>query len=91
MGTQITLPDSLTIHQIDEHFTQLLEQLNIADESIELNGAAVESVDTSGLQAVLALIRHAQSKDNQISWQSSSDVLKQSAAKLGLSEAMLLN
>lgn len=91
MGTQITLPDSLTIHQIDEHFTQLLEQLNIADESIELNGAAVESIDTSGLQAVLALIRHAQSKDNQISWQSSSDVLKQSAAKLGLSEAMLLN
>lgn len=91
MSIQINLPESLTIHQIDENYAQLLEMLDVAEETIEFNGSAVESIDTSGLQAIVMLIRHSQANGNQITWQSASEVLKQSAEKLDLSDAMLLN
>lgn len=89
MSIEISLPESLTIHQIDENYSQLLEKLSVSEESITLDGSNVESIDTSGLQALIVLIRTAQESDKQIQWQNASDVLKESAQKVGLSEALL--
>lgn len=91
MSIQINLPDSLTIHQIDQNYSQLLEQLDVTEQTIEINGSAVESIDTSGLQALIVLIRHAQETSNQVSWNSPSDVLKQSAEKIGVHNDLLLS
>lgn len=91
MSVQINLPESLTIHQIDENYAQLLEQLDISEQSVEINGAAVESIDTSGLQALIVLIRQAQENNNQVTWTEKSEILMQSAEKLSLTDVLLLN
>lgn len=90
MSIEINLPESLTIHQIDENYSQLLEQLDVSDQSIVINGASVESIDTSGLQALIMLMKHALGNSNQISWANTSEVLVQSAEKLGLSSELNL-
>lgn len=91
MSIQINLPDSLTIHQIDQNYSQLLEQLSVTNESVEINGSSVENVDTSGLQALIVLIRHALENSNQIIWQSPSDILKQAAEKIGVDKDLQLS
>lgn len=91
MSINVILPESLTIHQIDQNYTNLLEQFTTSDETIIIDGEAVESIDTSGLQSLIVLINHAQAANNTIEWNAPSDILSQSAKKLNLSEALLLD
>jgi anti-anti-sigma regulatory factor len=71
----------------------LLEQLRMkaAKEcSIELDGSQVRVVDTAILQLLVALFRHAQQQQTRISWRQPSDILRDSAALLGLETPLCL-
>ncbi|WP_373020367.1 STAS domain-containing protein [Thiomicrorhabdus sp.] len=90
MADTITLPESLTIHTIDNIYTELRESLSNSGDEVVINAEAVETIDTSGLQALLILVNTAQQENKSITWQNASELLSQSAEKLGLSEALKL-
>lgn len=91
MSSTITLNDSLIINQIEQQFAQLSAQFNEAENEILLDGEAVDTVDTSGLQCLLMLIKNASEQGKNVSWLSPSETLKVSAEKLGLVESLKLN
>lgn len=88
--TTIELPESLTIHHIEALFGDLKLAFQSDADSIKIDGNKVEAIDTSGLQALLALIKSAQSNNKSIQWQSAAEVLKTSAEKIGLASKLLL-
>lgn len=87
----IELPENLTIHHIEEQFRELKLAFNSDSEDYKLNAAKVESVDTSGLQALLALIKLADSKQKNIIWDGVSDELRNGAMKIGLLDKLQLS
>jgi anti-anti-sigma regulatory factor len=58
--------------------------------SMVMDGSQVRVVDTAVLQLLVAVFRHAQQQQTQISWQQPSDVLRDSAALLGLGTLLCL-
>jgi len=90
MSSEIKLPNNLTIHHIEEHFNELNTQFNDSADEITLEASAVETIDTAGLQTLLILIKTALENDKSILWTEVPDILKTSATKLGLSDALLL-
>lgn len=86
----IELPENLTIHHIEEQFGNLKLAFQAEPETYKIIASAVESVDTSGLQALLSLIKSSVHDGKKIAWESPSDPLKQGAEKLGLTEKLLL-
>jgi len=90
MSIQVVLPESLTIPQIDSAYTGLLESFSTPSETIQIDASALESIDTSGLQSLLVLIQNAKQNGCQIEWISTTETLTQSAAKLGITQALNL-
>ncbi|MDG4813107.1 STAS domain-containing protein [Hydrogenovibrio sp. 3SP14C1] len=82
----IELPENLTIHHIEEEFSNLKIAFQSDAETYKLVAGNVEAIDTSGLQALLALIKSAMANQKRIEWDSPTDVLKMGAEKLGLTE-----
>ncbi|BBP45564.1 hypothetical protein THMIRHAS_09370 [Thiosulfatimonas sediminis] len=91
MSSTITLNDSLIINQIEQQFSQLGAQFNEAETDILLDGEAVDTIDTSGLQCLLMLIQNAIAQGKSVSWLNASETLKTSAEKLGLNQALQLS
>lgn len=91
MSNEIKLPENLTIHHIEAHFNELNKQFNDAGDEIAMEASAVETIDTAGLQTLLALVKHAAGNGKKISWLNTPDILKNSAEKLGLSQELLLS
>lgn len=91
MSSTITLSDSLIINHIEQEFAQLSAQFNEAENEILLDGEAVDTVDTAGLQCLLILISNAAEQGKNVSWLSPSDTLKTTAEKLGLSTSLQLS
>ncbi|QKI89527.1 STAS domain-containing protein [Thiomicrorhabdus xiamenensis] len=91
MSSTITLNDSLIINQIEEQFSQLNAQFNEAENDIIIDAAAVDTIDTAGLQSLLMLIQTAETNGKSIRWESPSETLVTSADKLGLSAILRLN
>lgn len=89
--TIITLPESLSIHQIESQLGDLRLAFQSDAETYNLEGSKIETIDTSGLQLLLALIKSAQKADKTIKWSSTSEQLTTSASKLGLSEMLMLS
>ncbi|WP_178861133.1 STAS domain-containing protein [Thiomicrorhabdus cannonii] len=90
MADIITLPETLTIHTIGQTFSELQERFESAGDAILIDGTSVETLDTSGLQALIVLINAAQENDKQVSWQQTNELIASSAKKLGLNDALLL-
>jgi anti-anti-sigma regulatory factor len=90
MADIITLPETLTIHTIGQTFAELRERFDTAGDDILIDGNNVETLDTSGLQALIVLISSAQENDKQVDWQQANDLIASSAQKLGLNGALLL-
>lgn len=86
----IELPENLTIHHIEEEFGNLKIAFQSDAETYKLMAENVESIDTSGLQALLALIKSAQANQKSIEWNAPTDTLKMGAEKLGLTEKLCL-
>ncbi|WP_028486278.1 STAS domain-containing protein [Thiomicrorhabdus chilensis] len=91
MSDTITLPESLTIHTIDSTYTELNQAFLNTGDNIVLNAQAIETIDTSGLQALLMLIESARKNQKSIEWQNANELLKTSAEKIGLAQALQLN
>lgn len=90
MSETIELPQNLTIHHIEEHFNTLSEQLNAAGDAVVLDGSKVETIDTSGLQALLVGVKSSLQNGKTIAWENPTEILASSAAKIGIAKALQL-
>lgn len=91
MATEVQLPENMTIHYIETQYSEINKAFNEADNEIVINASGLETIDTSGLQSLLTLIKHAMEQQKQVSWQEAPEVLQQGAKKIGLSQALQLN
>ena len=83
-----TLPQQLTITQIDECKTALLTCID-ENETITLNSDNVEKIDTLGIQLLLATITYISAQNKKLIWLCNSSVIKSSVKQLGLNEELL--
>ena len=90
MANTINLPESLTIHTIEASYNEINTAVSDLGDDIVLDAEALENIDTSGLQSLLAIIQTAQKNQKNISWTNTNDVLNEAAKKTGLFEALLL-
>ncbi|VAW49030.1 hypothetical protein MNBD_GAMMA03-1794 [hydrothermal vent metagenome] len=90
MSTEIKLPENLTIHHIEDHFNELNQLFNNAENAIKIEASAVETIDSAGLQTLLVLIKNSRDNEKSISWENPVKIIQTSADKLGLSQALLL-
>lgn len=88
--TTIDLPDSLTIHQIESQFGDLKIAFQSDASTLNLNAENLDTIDTSGLQVLLILVKDALSDNKTIIWHNISETLRTSAEKIGLSEKLQL-
>ncbi|MGH8587209.1 MAG: STAS domain-containing protein [Gammaproteobacteria bacterium] len=86
----ISLGPSLTIQEA-LGLKQQLGGILSAGGAVHLDGAAVRSADTAGLQLLVAFSREAKIRHVEIIWRGASEVLLQSAAALGLSALLGLS
>lgn len=89
--TTITLPENFTIHHIEQHFGDLKTAFENSSETIIVDGSQVETIDTSGLQLMLALIKEAVTNNKTISWKNPTEVLSNGALKVGLNNKIQLS
>jgi anti-anti-sigma regulatory factor len=78
LGPSLTIQDALGLKQ-------QLDGILSAGGAVHLDGAAVRSADTAGIQLLVAFSREAKMRNVEIIWRDASEVLVQSAARLGLS------
>ncbi len=88
MSTALVLT-SPTIRTINALQTELAERL---DESgpLQIDAAAVDRVDTAGLQLLAAFVRDLRAESRQVEWVGCSDALSKAAQALGLHAALCL-
>lgn len=60
-------------------------------DEILLDGSEIERIDGTGLQLLVALMKEAVSSNTTVTWMSTSDVLLEGAAQLGLIEILGLD
>lgn len=84
----IKLPAELTIMQIQDYKSELLQKIDDSD-VILLDDSDVVRIDTVGIQLLLALVTYVSAQNKTLKWQSASAVIKESVKKLGLNEAIL--
>ena len=75
------------------HAAKLKTQLSAlleGDGDILLDGAAVERLDAAGLQLLASWFKHCKSHQRSCTWSQSSELLRESAAGLGLACALEL-
>ena len=90
MSTPIKLPEKLTIHHIDAHFNELNKLFNDAGDEISIDAENIETIDTAGLQTLLALVKNASENGKNITWLNAPEIFTTNANKLGLTKALLL-
>jgi phospholipid transport system transporter-binding protein len=80
---------SPTIRTITSLQTELAERL---DESgpLQIDGTAVDRVDTAGLQLLAAFVRDLRAEARTVEWVGCSDALKKAAQALGLHAELCL-
>ena len=84
----IKLPAELTIAQVEECKSKILQQVENSD-VILLDDSEVVRIDTVGIQLLLALVTHVSAQNKELQWQSCSPVIQESVKQLGLDEAIL--
>ncbi len=87
----LELGEQLVISTVREFRAGWMEQIEEgATSPVTLEGGAIKTIDTAGLQLVIALTREL--SDNGVSWQwgEASESLKSSAEQLGLTAALSL-
>jgi len=87
----IELPESLTIHHIENQFTDLKLAFQSAGDTITIDASKIETIDSSGLQTLLTLIKEAQENSKSVSWKNIPEILSSSAAKIGLTDKLCLH
>ncbi len=90
MSNEIKLPENLTIHHIEAHFSELNKLFNDSGDEISMNASSVETIDTAGLQTLLILVTNAIENGKVIIWSNPSEIIKTSAEKLGVMQELQL-
>jgi len=88
MSNAIQIPENLTIQFIDGHFNDLNTKFNDSSDEIVLSASALDNIDTSGLQALLVLVKTAKENGKSITWQEVPDVLTTAAKKIGIDQEL---
>lgn len=88
MSNTIQLPENMTIHHIEGQFNDLNKSFKETDAEIEIDASPLETIDTSGLQTLLVLVKTAIENDKKISWKDVPDTLTSSAEKIGIAKAL---
>lgn len=83
-GEALTIANAAEIHQSLQ--AALSESLHL-----ELKADEVDKVDSAGLQVILALFKEIEKVSGKVEWNTPSDVLKQAAITLGISDRIGLN
>jgi phospholipid transport system transporter-binding protein len=80
---------SPTIRTINSLQAELAERL---DESghVQIDGTAVDRVDTAGLQLLAAFVRDVRAEQRAVEWVGCSDALRKAATALGLEATLCL-
>ncbi len=78
LGPLLTIREAMSLKQ---QFRALFER----GRAVDLDGGAVSSADTAGIQLLVALAIEANRRQVEIAWRGASPVLLQSAARLGFS------
>ncbi len=86
----LSLGQSIVISEVMERREQMLAAVAGRNE-IRLDGKQIEHIDGTGLQLLVSLIKEAVNGNVQISWVEASDVLRNNAAQLGLTEILALD
>ena len=84
----IKLPNELTIVQVDQCKSEVLQQIDEND-VFEIDDSNVIRIDTVGIQLLLSIVTYIASQNKVLQWQSNSPVVKESIKQLGLNEAIL--
>jgi len=82
------LPAQLTIAQVDNCKEKLLIEIDEND-VISFDDSDVTSIDTVGVQLLLAAVTYIASQNKELNWSSSSSAIQESVKQLGLNEAIL--
>lgn len=88
--SSITLPATLTIQSVATDHKELCDRISSLETPVQLEAGAVEEIDTAGMQLLLALVNELNSQSITSEWQTPSEVLIQTAAILGMTEALAL-
>jgi ABC-type transporter Mla MlaB component len=80
---RVVLPVSCTIHEVHTLRTHLLEQLELPG-PCEIDGSAVQQVDTAGVQLVLAFALDCLERSLQYAWKGRSAPLEEAIRVLGV-------
>lgn len=88
MSNTIQLPESLTIHHIESHFNDLNKKFNDMSDEIVIEASTLETIDTSGLQTLLVLVKTATDNGKTVTWQDIPEILSTSAKKIGIDQAL---
>lgn len=88
--SSITLPTSLTIQSVTADHKHLIERLSGIEGPVEIDAGSVEEIDTAGMQLLLAVISELDSRSVKTQWVAPTQVLLQTAATLGMSNALSL-
>lgn len=86
-GGLLRLPDALEIHCVRD-FARLARERLASGGAMRIDGSAVQSADTAGLQLLLALRRDVLASGTSFEWHGISPVLLETGALLGLSAAL---
>ncbi len=84
MGTPFVLPEALTIYTVSELQPQLLHYLQALVGPARLEAAAVQEVDSAGLQLLQALAMLCQRQGRALQLMQASAAFSGAAAALGL-------
>ncbi|MEW6991731.1 lipid asymmetry maintenance protein MlaB [Colwelliaceae bacterium 6441] len=83
-----TLPDELTIAQVEEYKSQFIDFINKND-VIELDDSQVNRIDTVGIQLLLAAVIYIAAQNKSLVWQNKSLIISQSIKQLGINDPIL--
>ncbi len=83
----LRLPAALEIHCV-RHLAKLAREHLGSDDGVRVDGSAVQSADTAGLQLLVALRRDALANGNSFAWHGTSPTLLEVGAVLGLSASL---
>ncbi len=86
------LPASLDIGEIGPYFKEITKSISQLNESsnVSLDAQRVSSIDTTGLQLLVALVLELTSRNIKFNWQNVPFELSDGARSLGLSQTLKL-
>lgn len=84
-----TFPAELTIANA-EQFKEALLAYQSEESNFSINDEAVVKIDTIGVQLIIVTLNYLLSLNKTIEWQCKSPVVRESIAKLGVKDPMVL-